>query len=358
MSTLLKAVTMEGKQILTVTEYTDSSAFEALASQWDTLLEHCSTRSPFLTWQWQKLWWDCWKQNRRLRIITVGEENGRLCGIAPLYEEKKDGKRELMLLGSSDLCDYLDCIIAAGEEDGFYRTLLSYLVSTAEQPVTLTFNSLQHHSPAISFFKKAAHTNGYPINFHREDTAPGLDLPSDFELYLKMLSKKDRHEMRRKRRRAEQEQAVTFRTIVDPAQVKDTLPHFLTLFRKSAKTKNDFLTSERECFFRSLAEEFSRRGWLEIFSLSFDDREVAYLFCFHYNGTRYLYNAAYDLDYSNMSPGIVVTTYCLEDAISRGINRFDFLRGDETYKYRFGAQDHHLYSLTVNLLGEKNPCIA
>ena len=358
MSTLLKAVTMEGKQTLTVTEYTDSSAFEALASQWDTLLEHCSTRSPFLTWQWQKLWWDCWKQNRHLRIITVGEENGRLCGIAPLYEEKKDGKRELMLLGSSDLCDYLDCIITAGEEDDFYRTLLSYLVSTAEQPVTLTFNSLQHHSPAISFFKEAAHRNGYAIDFHREDTAPGLDLPSDFELYLKMLSKKDRHEMRRKRRKAEQEQTVAFRTIVDPAQVKDTLPHFLTLFRKSAKTKNDFLTPERECFFRSLAEEFSRRGWLEIFSLSFDDREVAYLFCFHYNGTRYLYNAAYDLDYSNLSPGIVVTTYCLEDAISRGINRFDFLRGDETYKYRFGAQDHHLYSLTVNLLGEKNPCIA
>ena len=163
--------------------------------------------------------------------------------------------------------------------------------------------------------------------------------------------------MRRKRRKAEQEQTVTFHTIANPAQVMETLPHFLTLFRKSAKAKNDFLTAGRERFFQSVAKEFSRRGWLELFSLSFDDRVVAYLFCFYYNGIRYLYNAAYDLDFSSLSPGIVIITHCLEDAISRGINRFDFLRGDETYKYRFGAHDHHLYSLTVNLPGEKNPCI-
>ena len=358
MNTLSKTVLMEGKHTLTVTEYTEATAFEALSSQWDALLEQCSSPTPFLTWQWQKLWWNCWKQNRHLRIITVGRENGRLCGIAPLCEEKGNDTRELMLLGSSDLCDYLDCIIATGEEEDLYRTLFSYLASSSPESIMLSFNSLKAHSPTISFFKTASGKDSYSLDLYREDTAPSLDLPSDFELYLKMLSKKDRHEMRRKRRKAEQEQEVTFRTITDPSQVRDTLPHFLTLFRKSAKTKHDFLTPERECFFRSVAEEFSRRGWLEIFSLSFYSREVAYLFCFHYNGTRYLYNAAYDLDYSNLSPGIVVITYCLEDAISRGINRFDFLRGDETYKYRFGARDHHLYSLTFSFPGEKAPCIA
>ena len=358
MNTLMKTVPLEGKHTLTVTEYTEATAFEALASRWDGLLERCSTPTPFLTWQWQKLWWNCWKQNRHLRIITVEGENGRLCGIAPLYEEKGNRTRKLMLLGSSDLCDYLDCIIATGEEENFYRTILSYLAASSPEPITLNFNSLQAQSPTIPFFQRASDRDGYAVDFQREDTAPGLDLPADFELYLKMLSKKDRHEMRRKRRKAEQEQEIAFRSITDHSQVMDILPHFLTLFRKSAKTKNDFLTPERECFFQSVAEEFSRRGWLEIFSLSFDSREVAYLFCFHYNGTRYLYNAAYDLDYSSLSPGIVIITYCLEDAISRGINRFDFLRGDETYKYRFGAQDHHLYSLTFTFPGEKASCIA
>jgi CelD/BcsL family acetyltransferase involved in cellulose biosynthesis len=140
--------------------------------------------------------------------------------------------------------------------------------------------------------------------------------------------------------------------------VREIFPRFIALFRKTAPHKDTFLTPEREQFFLSVAEEFSRRAWLELFVLSFDQKEVAYLLSFLYNETLYLYNAAYDPDYSSLSPGIVAITYCLEDSISRGIKRFDFLRGDETYKYRFGAHDNHLYRLTVNLLGEKKTCIA
>lgn len=349
---------MEGENNLIVTEYHDSSAFDVLANQWDKLLLCCSTNTPFLTWQWQKLWWNSWHHNRHLRIITVSEESGKLCGLAPLYAEEKEDKQVLMLLGSTDVCDYLDCIILQGEEERFYRTLLSHLVSSSRKPVTLHLNSLQQHSPAISFFAAVSHREGYPVEVNREDTAPALDLPFTVESYLSTLTKKDRHEVRRKKRRAEKEGTVTFHKIVQPSQVMEIFPRFITLFRKTARNKDAFLTPEREQFFLSVAEEFSRREWLELFVLSFDKKEVAYLLSFHYNDTLYLYNAAYDPGYSSLSPGIVAITYCLEDTISRGIQRFDFLRGDETYKYRFGAHDNHLYRLTVTLLGENKTCIA
>jgi CelD/BcsL family acetyltransferase involved in cellulose biosynthesis len=281
-----------------------------------------------------------------------------LCGLAPLYAEEKEDKQVLMLLGSADVCDYLDCIVVQGEEERFYRTLLSHLVSSSGKPVTLHLNSLQHHSPAISFFTAVSHREGYPVKVTREDTAPALDLPFTVESYLNMLTRKDRHEVRRKKRRAEKEGTITFHKIVHPSQVREIFPRFIALFRKTAPNKDAFLTPEREQFFQSVAEEFSQREWLELFVLSFDNKEIAYLLSFHYNETLYLYNAAYDPGYSSLSPGIVAITYCLEDTISRGIKRFDFLRGDETYKYRFGAHDNHLYRLTVTLLGEKKTCIA
>jgi len=358
MNTLVKKPIMEKENNLIVTEYHDSSAFDLLAHQWDKLLTCCSTNTPFLTWQWQKLWWNSWHHNRHLRIIAVSEESGKLFGLAPLYAEEKEDKQTLMLLGSTDVCDYLDCIVVQGEEERFYRTLLSHLVSSSKKPVTLHFNSLQHHSPAISFFAANAHREGYPVEVNREDTAPALDLPCTVASYLNTLTKKDRHEIRRKKRRAEKEGTVTFHKLVHPPQVMEIFPRFIDLFRKTAPHKDAFLTPEREQFFLSVAEEFSRRAWLELFVLSFDQKEVAYLLSFLYNETLYLYNAAYDPDYSSLSPGIVAITYCLEDSISRGIKRFDFLRGDETYKYRFGAHDNHLYRLTVNLLGEKKACIA
>ena len=357
MNTWTKESLMDSENNLIATEYHDAAAFDLLAHQWDTLLACSSTNNPFLTWQWQKLWWNSWHHNRHLRIVTVREEGGKLCGLAPLCAEEKDGKQVLMLLGSTDVCDYLDCIVVQGQEERFYRTLLSHLLASAGKPVTLQFNSLQHHSPAITFFTADSHRKGYPVEVSREDTAPALDLPATLTSYLNTLTKKDRHEIRRKKRKAEKEGVVTFHKIVHPSQVQEIFPRFIALFRKTAPNKDAFLTPEREQFFLSVAEEFSRRAWLELFVLSLDKKEVAYLLSFLYNNTLYLYNAAYDPDYASISPGIVAITYCLEETISRGIKCFDFLRGDETYKYRFGARDNHLYRLTVNLLGEKEACI-
>ncbi|MBW2221258.1 MAG: GNAT family N-acetyltransferase [Deltaproteobacteria bacterium] len=356
MNTALKEVKMESDNNLIVTEYHDPSAFDMLSQPWNQLITLTSVNTPFLTWQWQKLWWKYWNQGRYLRIITLSEESGRLCGIAPLYSEETREGQKLNLLGSSDFCDYLDFIVTKGEEAHFYHTLLSYLTSSCTEKTTLFLNSLQQNSPTLSFFKRIAHSNDYNIDINLEDKAPSLHLPSSFDLYLKRLTPKNRHEIRRKMRRVEGRAKTTFEKIDHPSKVMQKMPHFMKLFRKSAEKKNHFLNELREKFFMALADEFSRMGWLEIFTLSFDEMEVAYLFCFNYQDTLYLYNSAYDPTFYNFSPGIVTITYCLEDAINRGIKRFDFLRGNESYKYHFGAQDHNLYTLTLCLPGERNLC--
>lgn len=356
MNTLAKETKKEGKHNLIVTEYHHPSVFDTLAQQWNHLITLSSTNTPYLTWQWQKIWWKHAGQGRRLRIITVSEKNGRLCGIAPLYSEEKNGVQKLMLLGSTDLCDYLDCIVKRGEEEHFYHTLLSYLVSSATTQTILCLNSLQQHSPTLSFFKTMAGCKDYTLDINLEATSPSLNLPLNFESYLKGLTKKNRHEIRRKMRRAKKGARIAFRKINNPTQVMYTMPFFLNLFRKSAGEKHTFLNSQRERFFLTIAQELSQLGWLELFTLSLDEREVAYLLCLNYQNTLYLYNSAYDPVYSNFSPGIVAITYCLEDAIKRGIKRFDFLRGGEAYKYHFGGQDHNLYTLTLRFTGEKNTC--
>jgi len=353
MNTIAKETKNKSEDDLIVAEYHTPSVFDILAHQWNHLITLCPTTTPFLTWQWQKIWWNHHNQGHRLRIITVNAKNGRLCGIAPLYSEKKNGEQKLMLLGSKDLCDYLDFIVARGEEEHFYHTLFSYLTSTATEKTTLCLNSILYHSPTLRYFKEIAYSRGYTSDLYLEDTAPSLDLPSNFESYLKRLTKKDRHEIRRKMRRTEKEVKTALRKIDHPSQIMYTMPRFLSLFRKSSGEKDAFLDGQREKFFLTIAQEFSQMGWLELFTLSFNKEEVAYLLCFNYRDTLYLYNSAYDPSYSHFSPGIVAITYCLEEAIKRGIKRFDFLRGSEAYKYHFGARDQNLYVLTLHFPGRK-----
>jgi CelD/BcsL family acetyltransferase involved in cellulose biosynthesis len=333
---------------LLVREFNHPSVFSTLSLEWDALISRCAASSPFLTAGWNMLWWNHWHRDRRLKILALYEPDGTLCGIAPFCSANAADETTLMLLGSPDVCDYRDCIVARGVESRFYHALTDYLMRQPPRRFMLTLNSLLHHSPTLSFFSRLEQRETFEVNIVMEDTAPVMDLPSDFEAYLNRLPAKERHEIRRKKRRAEKEGTLALERMSDPPRVMAAMPSFLDLFRSGGGTKRSFLTPEREAFFLALAGEFSRRGWLDLYALVVNGTPVTYLLCFSYNRTLYLYNAAYDSRYAHVSPGIVAIALCIEDAIRRGISRFEFLRGNETYKHRFGGRDQHLYTLTCN----------
>jgi CelD/BcsL family acetyltransferase involved in cellulose biosynthesis len=87
------------------------------------------------------------------------------------------------------------------------------------------------------------------------------------------------------------------------------------------------------------------QGWLELALLYADEVAVAGLCCFTQNTTYAAYNSGFHPDYAHLSVGIVLFADRIRSAITRRFACFDFLRGDEPYKYRFGATDHPLYQL-------------
>jgi CelD/BcsL family acetyltransferase involved in cellulose biosynthesis len=77
--------------------------------------------------------------------------------------------------------------------------------------------------------------------------------------------------------------------------------------------------------------------------------KMATLLCFDYGDSILLYNSGYYPErYRALSPGVLATAYCIEEAIRQKKKVFDFLRGSEEYKYRFGARDTEIYRLVIN----------
>jgi CelD/BcsL family acetyltransferase involved in cellulose biosynthesis len=123
---------------------------------------------------------------------------------------------------------------------------------------------------------------------------------------------------------------------------------FIDLHQKSTPDKDEFMDPQMQGFFFEVTRVLRERGWLQLACVEMDGQKAAMLLNFDYSGNILVYNSGYDpAKFRHLSPGIVVTARSIEAAITLGRDKFDFLRGDEVYKYRFGAQDTEVRRLLI-----------
>lgn len=328
----------------------DPGLFADLAAEWTTLLRRSAVDTIFLTPQWQEVWWRHFAEGLSLRLLLAREDAGVLLGIAPLYAREEAGRTVLQFVGGVDVSDYLDFIVARGREEEVYRAFLDYLQEKATDWDLLDLHCLPGHSPtgAGLLCQVCAECCSDGVTAEREEAAPYIPLPGEWEAYLETLDKKQRHEIRRKMRRAEAETEVRWERLEDRAGLDEAVSTFLGLHRASHPEKDAFMTPAMEGFFRDMAAVTWAAGWLNLYTLWLDGRPAAAMWCFDYGSDLLVYNSGYDPAYRpELSAGNVLLSYCIQDAIARGKRRFDFMRGSEGYKYRFGAVDGAVYHLVV-----------
>jgi CelD/BcsL family acetyltransferase involved in cellulose biosynthesis len=68
-----------------------------------------------------------------------------------------------------------------------------------------------------------------------------------------------------------------------------------------------------------------------------------------------LYNSGFRPDRAALAPGVVLLAHVIRDAIQRRCRRFDFLRGEERYKYDLGAIPEEVCTVVVAPAGSAAP---
>ena len=332
-----------------VERYSDVAGFFALQAEWNDLLGRSASNTIFLTWEWQKTWWERLGEGD-LTLIAVRDDEGALIGIAPLFGTRdEEGLATLAFVGCVDVSDYLDVIADRGHEEAVYAALLDVL--SEEGSIhwdRADLCNIPAASPTRRLLPALAQARGYRVRVAVQDICPVISLPATWEEYLSSLSKKQRHEIRRKIRRANREAQITWYIVRDPARLHNDVEDFLDLHRKSAEEKNEFMEPRMQEFFRAIARVLHQRGWLQLAFIEVNGEKAASMFNFDDGDAILVYNSGYDPQrYANLSPGIVLLSYCIEHAIRQGRKRFDFLRGEEAYKFRFGAQETKIYRLII-----------
>jgi CelD/BcsL family acetyltransferase involved in cellulose biosynthesis len=297
---------------------------------------------------WIQTWWNTLAPDSATLAIHSVWAGEQLLGIAPLFVEGSAAR----LLGSPDVCDYLDFITIPGREKEFFDALLPSLAAAGIKQLEL---ESQRPEAAVfeGFFSPDNHER-FSGKFNRENESAEIALPADWESYLNLLSKKQRHEVRRKLRKLENEtESINYSVIGNGsensgAEVTAFFPRFLELFRENPD-KEDFLTDKMKDYFDALVESTAAAGLARFGQLEIDGEPTAAVLYFNYGGRYYLYNSGYRSDYRSLSAGLISKILCIKESIEAGAQIFDFLKGPEIYKTRLGGKTIPIYTATIKI---------
>ena len=315
--------------------------FEALAPEWEGLAHRLQRPIPFSFPEWHHAWWGHFGAERSA-LYLAAREDGRLLGVLPLMY---DGDA-LALAGDPEVCDYTSVPIA----ETAAATMLAGMLDAVDALPWRTFHlwGLPEESPALGVTRAWAEGRGYEVETDFEAVCPRATLGADWESFLASLSKKDRHELRRKMRRFEQAGAnVRLRVLCAPEEVAAGLPAFFHLQRISHRGKEAFMTPTMEAFFREMAVALAARDHARLYDVQVDGATVAALLAFLSGDELLLYNSGYDPAYAHASIGLVSKAMAMQRCVEDGFAAVDFLRGAEPYKYDLGGQDRIVRQLWV-----------
>jgi CelD/BcsL family acetyltransferase involved in cellulose biosynthesis len=325
----------------------------SLEKEWNDLLAISASHVPFLRHEYITAWWQGlgggeWSRGE-LYVVTARQDQGELMGIAPLFiTNNRDGEPALMLIGSIEISDYLNIITRPEDTSVFLEALLQHLIGDQAPGIhLLDWYNLLESSPTVSAMQAAAEKLGWSYSQQLLQHCPYIPLPGDWEKYICNIDKKQRHEIRRKMRRSEEYYLPVRWYITDEGnKLEQEVDDFLQLMANDPD-KAKFLTPAMRAQMHSIVQAAYKAGWLQLSFIEVNGKKAAGYLNFDYMNHIWVYNSGLDFQYSELSPGWVLLGYLLEWANEHQRQYFDFMRGDEEYKYRFGAIDRRVMRLLV-----------
>jgi CelD/BcsL family acetyltransferase involved in cellulose biosynthesis len=337
-----------GGEKMKVTVYRDETGFEALAPEWDVLLRQSRADTIFMTWMWQTTWWRHLGEGD-LRILAVRDDGGALVGLAPLFRIPHEGPGVFSTVGCVDVSDYVDWVLRQGQEEAALAALLDTLGNElAHEWGELSLCNIPDGSPTLELLAPLAQARGWQVTRAIEEVVPLFRLPESWEAFEQMLRGKARRELRRKLRKAGPYSGVDWYIVGPEHDLSAQVDAFIEQLIKSHPEKADFMDARNRAFFHALGRATFDAGQLQLAFLTLNGQHIGAYMNFLYGERVMVYNSGLDPAAYRLSPGIVLMAHLIRHAIERQEHEiFDFLRGDEPYKYSLGGTDTHIYRLRV-----------
>jgi CelD/BcsL family acetyltransferase involved in cellulose biosynthesis len=322
----------------------------ALAPSWDALLARSATRTPFLAWDWIRLWWEEYRDAFQLAVAVVRDSSGVPLAIAPLTigrptEGARRHLRHLTFLGGIGeiTSEGLDFMVPRGQEALLSPLLCEVFRRTRDQWDTVLLPMIPETSPNLPHILAALNTPGAGAGVVGRHCSHFISLPDTWEGVEMSHGQNWRSNHRRKWKKMLTQHGGLTRQGGRDLAASESLDALITLHARRWSAQESLFLRERALrFHRKLVELWLPTDRLSINILELDGAPGAATYCFHHDGRAWFYQAGWNTDYGGISIGKMAVAWAVQCAIGRGLREFDFLPGDLPYKQEWGNAVQHV----------------
>jgi CelD/BcsL family acetyltransferase involved in cellulose biosynthesis/glycosyltransferase involved in cell wall biosynthesis len=303
-------------------------ALAALTQEWSALWRRCPTASPFQSPEWLLAYARTFCGASAEPWALVARIDGKLAALAPLCTRGQ----ATTLLGDG-VSDYLDIVVDPDLAARCTATILDALRLRCRDGSSVVLDELRASSPLVTF---ADRDGGADDTFQR-GPCPAIRLMAGID----PLPRAMRDNVRYYRRRAERLGAVEVDEATGPAAA-DWLETLLVLHRARWRARGEegvLASPDVQAFQRDAVAALSAAGIARVYGLRVGGRRCAAMLVLRDAWAAYHYIGGFDPEVRAISPGTILIAHAIDRAREEGLAEFDFLRGAEPYKYRFGARD-------------------
>jgi CelD/BcsL family acetyltransferase involved in cellulose biosynthesis len=328
---------------------TEESKFLALAPVWNPLLQRSRADVVFLTFEWLSTWWRHFGKGNQLFVVVLKEAE-QIVALAPLMVTTRDGFRHLTIIGGHT-SEYKDFII---RDDVPLESTIEAILQTVLGEKCWDFfkvDGLREDSPSLDSLKTMLpHQGRLKATWYENDVSPYILIDQPWEGYWGSLKSSTRNDCARRMKMLSREIGeATYHWPKDFAEVDHYLDELIKLHldrrREVTRTFSVFESSLMVDFYKDLTRELFERQWLSLPALLVNGEIAAIHFGFEYGNKYFYYMPTFNQKFTKYSPAKALLFRLLNDAFTRGLKEFDFLLGNEPYKFDFKPEVRKLYSV-------------
>jgi len=334
--------------------------FPEIRDGWLELERDGHLPTVFQTYDWMETWWKHLGFRGR-KLILAAYDGEELIGIAPLYISKLVVKgvplfNVARLIGAGE-SDYQAFILRTGKEELALRALLEHLRRYKWD--IFWFSDVHPETATNHLIADLLRTARYHCVQQRHTPCPYISLPGTIDEYKQTLSRNSRRNLTKVCNRVERLEGMKYVKIAEVKHLDGAMDNFFNLHQNRwvREGQKGALAEEKVRNFHLEAAARLFR-YLDLRQLILKDRVIATTYSYDFNTKRGVYLPGMDMDFEHYSLGSVMMEFGIRDAIERGLREFDFMRGDEEYKFHFTKTVRHnmRYFFAKNFLKFKTFC--